>query len=253
MTRLFGWSAAVAMVLAPTAAVAGPKQLTASGYQLPSDKPVSIVLMRPDVEVGQLQAGGAIEPNADWTKAARDNLLVAMDAHNKARGLGMTVMPEPEGEAGKLVTDYEALHRAVATAILTHKYQGAKLPTKKDRFDWTLGPGATKLGEATGANYALFFVGRDNFASAGRKAAQVAGMLGCLVGFCVITKGGTHVYYASLVELSTGNVVWFDLLRGSEGDVRTPEGAKAMVDVVMASLPTKPGQGPVQTTTVAAR
>ncbi len=253
MKRVFGWSAAVALVLAPTAAMAGPKQLTASGYRLPTDKPVSIVLMRPDVQVGQLQAGGAIEPNADWTKAARDNLLAAMDAHNKARGIAMTIMPEPEGEAGKLVADYEALHRAVATAILTHKYQGAKLPTKKDRFDWTLGPGAQKLGEATGANYALFFVGRDNFATAGRKAAQVAGMLGCIVGFCVITKGGQHVYYASLVELSTGNVVWFDLLRGSEGDVRTPEGARAMVDAALASLPTRPGQGPVQTAAVAAR
>lgn len=246
MNRFFAATAALAIGLSAPA-WAGQKQMTASGYQLPSDKPVTIVLMRPDVQVGELQMGGAVQPNADWTKAARENLEKGMAAHNKARGLQMTSMADQDGDAAKLVGDYEALHRAVAKAILDHKYVGAKLPTKKDRFDWTLGPGAQKLGAVGGANYALFFVGRDNFASAGRKAAQVAGALGCLVGFCVITTGGQHIYYASLVELSTGNVVWFNLLRGSEGDVRTPEGAQGMVDAVMASLPTKPGQGPVQT------
>lgn len=251
-----GWiagAAAAAMVVAPTGAVARSKQFTASGYRLPADKPVTIVLMRPDVEVGQLQAGGAVEPNADWTEAARKNLAAAMQAHNQVRGLQMTVLADSEGETGRLVADYEALHRAVADAILTHKYGGAKLPTKRDRFDWTLGEGAQRLSAATGANYALFFVGRDSFASAGRKAMQVAGALGCLIGFCMITSGGRHIYYASLVELSTGNIVWFDLQRGSVGDIREADGARAMVDAVLATLPTRPGQGPVQPAVASAR
>lgn len=245
--------AAVAIAAMPTTALAGAKQFTASGYRLPADKPVTIVLMRPDVQVGQLQVGGAIEPNADWTKAARDNLFTAMQAHNKALGLQMTQMGDVDGEPGKTVADYEALHRAVATAILTHKYGGPKLPTKKDRFDWTLGSGTQALAQTTGANYALFFVGRDNFASGGRKAMQVAGALGCLIGFCMITTGGQHIYYASLVELSTGNVVWFNVQRGSKGDIREADGARGMIDTVLDSLPTKPGQGPVQTAAVAPR
>ena len=250
--RIAAALATTATIATPTAAVARSKQLTAAGYQLPADKPVTIVLMRPDVEVGQLQAGGAVEPNADWTKAARDNLFTAMQAHSKALGVQMTSMGDVDGEPGKLVADYEALHRAVADAILTHKIGGAKLPTKKDRFDWTLGTGANQLAQATGANYALFFVGRDSFASGGRKAMQVAGALGCLVGFCMITTGGRHIYYASLVELSTGNVVWFNVQRGSKGDIREVDGARDMVDAVLASLPTKPGQGPVQTAAAAA-
>ena len=239
--------AATAMCAAPTVGLARDKQFTATGYQLPADKPVTIVVMRPDVEVGQLQAGGAVEPNADWTKAARDNLTEALRAHSQARGVQMTMMDAADGAAGKLVADYEALHRAVAAAILTHKFSGAKLPTKADRFDWTLGSGAAQLGTAGGANYALFFVGRDNFASGGRKAMQVAGALGCLIGFCVITTGGQHVYYASLVELSSGNVVWFNVQRGSKGDIREAEGARGMVDAVLATLPTRPGQGPIET------
>jgi hypothetical protein len=69
-------------------------------------------------------------------------------------------------------------------------------------------------------------------------------MLGCIVGFCMIVPGGTHVAYASLVELSSGNVVWFNVLRGSKGDVREKDGAQAMVDAIMASMPTRPGEAP---------
>lgn len=243
--------AAAGLVMSPSA-VAGPKDFTAQGYALPADKPVTIVLMRPDMEVGELQAGGMVEPNADWTKAAREHLAKAMEASHKARSIELKPIDESQADNAQLVADYEALHRAVADAIVTYKYYGAKLPTKKERFDWTLGPGAQKLGEASGANYALFFYGRDNFASASRKAVQVAGFLGCLVGVCVITSGGQHVYYASLVELSTGNIVWFNVLRGSKGDVREAEGAQGMVDAIMASMPSRPGEG-AKAATVAAK
>ena len=50
-----------------------------------------------------------------------------------------------------MVADYTALHKAVADSVLAHKYYGAKLPTKKDKFDWTMGPGAAKLGELSAA------------------------------------------------------------------------------------------------------
>lgn len=251
LKRLALGVAATALIASP-AALAGPKDFTAQGYVLPADKPVTVVLMRPDMEVGELQAGGVVEPNADWTKAAREHLAKAMEASHRNRNIELKPIDERQADNAQLVADYEALHRAVAEAIVTYKYQGAKLPTKKDRFDWTLGPGAQKLGEASGANYALFFHGRDNFASASRKAVQVAGFLGCLVGVCVITRGGQHVYYASLVELSTGNVVWFNVLRGSKGDVREAEGAQGMVDAMMASMPSRPGEG-VRAVTVTAK
>jgi hypothetical protein len=250
LKRLALGVAAAALVTSPAAA--GPKDFTAQGYALPADKPVTIVLMRPDMEVGELQAGGMVEPNADWTKAAREHLARAMESAHKSRNIELKPIDESQEGNAQLVADYEALHRAVAEAIVTYKYYGAKLPTKKDQFDWTLGPGAQKLGEASGANYALFFYGRDNFASASRKAVQVAGMLGCLIGMCIITSGGQHVYYASLVELSTGNVEWFNELRGSKGDVREADGAQGMVDAIMASMPSRPGEG-VKAVTVAAK
>ncbi len=231
-------------VLGSSPVVAGTKAMTASGYALPSDKPVTIVLMRPDTDVGELAAGGLPQPNADWTKAARANLAEALKGDAAAKKLDLKVIDEQSGDAGQLVADYTALHQAVADAIIQHKYYGARLPTKKDKFDWTMGPGAQKLADLSGGNYALFLFTRDNFASASRKSMQVAGMLGCLVGFCMIVTGGQHVAYASLVELSSGNVVWFNVLRGSKGDVREKEGAADMVTAIMASIPTRPGEAP---------
>jgi hypothetical protein len=234
--------ACVAFAASPV--LAGTKTMTASGYALPKDKPVTIVLMRPDTDVGELAAGGLPLPNADWTKAARENLAEALKANGAARKIEFKFVDEQSGDAAQLMADYTALHKSVADAIIVHKYYGAKLPTKKGKFDWTMGPGAQKIGDLSGGNYALFLYTRDNFSTAGRKGMQVAGMLGCLVGFCVIVGGGQHVAYASLVELSSGNVVWFNVLRGSKGDVREKDGAQGMIDAIMASMPTQPGEAP---------
>lgn len=243
MGRTFITALACAALLT-SPAVAGTKAVTASGYALPNDKPVTIVLMRPDTDVGELAAGGLPQPNADWTKAARENIAEALKAEAAAKKLDLKFIDEQSGEGAQLVADYTALHQAVADAVIQHKYYGAKLPTKKDKFDWTMGPGAQKIGDLSGGNYALFLFTRDNFASASRKGMQVAGMLGCLVGFCMIVTGGQHIAYASLVELSSGNVVWFNVLRGSKGDVREKDGAAGMVTAIMASMPTRPGEAP---------
>ena len=56
----------------------------------------------------------------------------------------------------------------------------------------------------------MFVFTNDAYGDSGRKAAQAAGMLGCLIGVCVLVPSGIHVGYAGLVELETGNVVWFN-------------------------------------------
>ncbi len=306
---------------------AGTRDFALQGYALPADKPVSIALMRPDVDVGELQAGGLPQPNADWTKQARDNLEQAFrdelakrqvdfrtmeaqlmahqqavaalaercDAARTARsaaeaaqvaaaaslaaaaparpgapkpGAATSVLASAPASAGAVaapalpvvpaectaptepvanedtVSQYTALHGAVVDAVLQHKYGvgGGKLPTKRDDFNYTLGPGTAALGRIGGSNYGLFVQTYDQFASASRKTMQVAGALGCLVGFCMIVGGGIHVAYVSMVELDTGRLVWFNLVRGSKGDVREVQGAHDLAAAILASMPTRPGQ-----------
>ena len=72
--------------------------------------------------------------------------------------------------------------------------------------------------------------------------------IGCAVGFCAPNIGGGGQFaYASLVDLRTGEVVWFNVLQtGSQiagikfGDIRSPEGAAQMVERLLGRM--KPGK-----------
>ena len=89
----------------------------------------------------------------------------------------------PDAKAhANLVADYEGLHSAVVGAIIAHKYGlgAGKLPTKKEDFAYTLGSGTADLGKLSGANYGLFVMTYDQFASDSRKADVVE--LNYLVG-----------------------------------------------------------------------
>ena len=262
-----------AQLMYPVTASAAAKDYALQGYALPADKPLTIVLIRPDVNVGELQGGGLPQPNADWTNQARTEIEKALKGELARRNIQFANMDErvavvaavdgaasaAAGQPGAAlpadtVEQYRALHATVVDSILAHQYgtpgRGGKLPTKTNNFAYTLGPGTAELGRIAGANYGLFVMTTDQFASDARKAMQVAGALGCLVGFCVLVSGGIHVSYVSLVELDKGNVVWFNLLRGSKGDVRKEDGAGEMVKAILTRMPSRPGERMAPVTTV---
>jgi hypothetical protein len=206
----------------------------------------SLLVMRPDVQVGTVTAGGLVEPRAEWTEQARGHLLRALREQQAGRG-GRTVVMETRqsmpGVDPKLVADLERLHNAVGNSIALHKYAGLTLPTKRRGIDWTLGEDAVRLGRATGMDYALFLYAQDAIASTERTALQVLGIAGCFIGFCAPQGGGGQAAYASLVDLRTGDVVWFNILQtGSQlpgitfGDIRTAEGADQMVDRLLGRM-----------------
>ena len=207
----------------------------------------SLIVMRPDVRVGLLTTGGLVEQRADWTEQARVNLLRALTEQQAGRG-GRTLIAETRnaipGVSAETIAGLERLHNAVGNSIAIHKYLGAELPTKRRQgIDWTLGEDAVKFGRATGMDYALFLYAEDSFASSGRKALQAIGFAGCFFGFCAPSAGGGQSAYASLVDLRTGEVVWFNILQTSSmlpgvqfGDIRTPDGAAQMVERLLGRM-----------------
>lgn len=206
-----------------------------------------LLVMRPDVQVGSVTTGGLFEARADWTEQARVHLLKALSEQQEGRG-GRTMVAETRNsirgvDPGR-IADLERLHNAVGNTIAMHEYiPGNELPTKRRGIDWTLGEEAVKLGRVTGMDYALFLYAQDSVASTGRVAMQVLGIAGCFIGFCAPQGGGGQVAYASLVDLKTGDVVWFNVLQtGSQlpgiafGDIRTPEGAAQMVERLVGRM-----------------
>lgn len=194
-----------------------------------------IVLMPPDVELAELTAGGLQEPKAEWTEAAHRYLEAALAQEAAARNLEVTSFASDKGAPEDRDTGLELvkLHRAVGGSILVHQYlEGHKLPSKQGRFDWSLGAASSAIARSQDADYALFLFVRDSYTSAGRVAVI---MVGALLGVGV--AGGTQVGFASLVDLRTGDIVWFNRLVRGSGDLRTPEGAGETVKVLLTDLP----------------
>jgi hypothetical protein len=125
------------------------------------------------------------------------------------------------------------LHRAVGVSIIQHKYfEPLLLPTKEDVFDWGLGPDVQMLRDEYNAHYALFIYMRDSYSSPGRVAMTVA-----LAALGVGVQGGTQSGFASLVDLGSGEVVWFNRLLRGTGDLRTPEPAREAMAVLLKGFP----------------
>jgi hypothetical protein len=220
-------------------------------YFTPPQGDYRLLVMRPDVTVNYLTTGGMAEPRADWTEQARANIVAALREQQAGRGGNVRVLDRRDALAGvdaQTVADLERLHAAVGNSIALHKYLGAYLPSKRGKgLDYTLGEDAVALGRKTGFDYALFLFAEDNIASTGRTALQVLGVAGCAIGFCAPSGGSAQFAYASLVDLRTGDVVWFNVLQtGSQlpgvnfGDIRKPEGAAQMVDRLLGRM--KPGK-----------
>ena len=207
-----------------------------------------LLVLRPDVQVDSVTTGGLVEPRADWTEQARANVIAALRSQQADRGGKTLVLERREslpGMPAEQVAELERLNAAVSQSIALHKYSGATLPTKRRRgLEYTLGQDAVRFGQRSGYDYALFLRAEDSFASRGRVALQVLGIAGCAIGFCAPNIGGAGQFaYASLVDLRTGEVVWFNVLQaGSQiagikmGDIRTEEGSAQMVERLLGRM-----------------
>jgi hypothetical protein len=194
-----------------------------------------VLLVEPDVELSLLTAAGLNEPHAEWTEAGKKNVVDALKEFLRERNASLIAYRQPRGDPDKAHRHNQILkmHQAVGVSILNHKYnEMLALPTKADRFDWTLGPETRLLKEEYGTDYALFIYLRDSYATAGRAAVIAIGAL-----FGVAVQGGRQVGFASLVNLDTGEVSWFNLLFNETGDLRTPEPARLAVDSLLTDVP----------------
>jgi len=219
--------ATVVLALLPPLAAAQSRNLAPGFLQLPKDAAVAV--MPVDMELFSISAGGVLEPKADWTEAAARHFKAAVLAANQGFGLRSVELAEKDADE---VAEVNTLHAAVAQAIAMHHFGPLALPTKDGKLDWSLGEAVRPVKAATGARYALFSWVRDSYASSERKAM----MIGLAILGVGIT-GGAQVGYASLVDLDTGQVVWFNRLTRMSGDLREPEPAAETVKALLAEFP----------------
>lgn len=190
-----------------------------------------MVIMPIDVELASLSAGGLPEPKADWTAAAQEHLRSALLSMQSNIMPSASLMSEREADE---FAEQVSLHAAVARSISLHHgmLDSFALPTKEKQLRWNLGDAMQALQSKTNARYGLFIWMRDSYASAERKAAMVAmAMLG--VGL----TGGMQTGYASLVDLKTGDVLWFNQLSRMSGDLREAAPARETLNQLLMNFP----------------
>ena len=216
-----------AAVLFSTVAWGQSKHLAPGFASLP--KSATVALMPADIELFSISGGGVFEPKADWTEAGSRHFKAALLA--KKQRLGLRTVELAEKDADELA-EVNALHAAVAGAIALHHFGPLGLPTKDGKLDWSLAEAVAPVKKATGADYALFSWVRDSYAS-GERTAAIIGMALLGVGM----PGGQQIGYASLVDLNTGQVVWFNRLARQRGDLREAEPAAETVEALLSEFP----------------
>jgi hypothetical protein len=191
-----------------------------------------VLLMPADIKYYLLTAGGVAEPNAEWTDAAQENFAEAMA--NYATSIGTDLKMLDKRNLSPAEIEYEELHSAVGYTIISNYFGYSKLPSKNGQFDWSLGPGIKEIGEQHDADYALFVFYRDYQASGGRVALAI--LTAAATG--AASNVGSESGFASLVDLRTGDVVWFNVVSAGSGELRKKEGAASAVQALFKDMPT---------------
>ncbi|MET0182649.1 MAG: hypothetical protein ABW199_07170 [Caulobacterales bacterium] len=224
----------VLAVLMTAACVTQSRPKTFSGTIATPPAGSTIIVMAPDIQLSLLSAAGAPEPRADWSAAAQSNIAAALASNLQTQGhrpLALDPSTQMAGRSGQLIR----LHDAVASSIILFNYANVRLPTHRDSFNWTLGPGTREIQTQHGARYALFIGGGGSYASAGRIATSV---IVSVLFRTVATTGGGQQLYMSLIDLETGDIIWFNVASAGTGvDMREAEGARQLVNQVLEDSP----------------
>ena len=103
---------------------------------------------------------------------------------------------------------------------------------EEEKLPPALGEPVRAVKEKTGADYAFFTWIRDSYASGERVAMMIAlALLGIGVG------GGAQIGYASLVDLNSGQILWFNQLVRPHGDLREADKAAETLNALLTNFP----------------
>jgi hypothetical protein len=201
-----------------------------------SDEPLTILLLNPDVTLYIQTAGSVLEAQDQWTKNAVGHIKKHLKDVFKTSNLNLVLA----NDFDQVVTSDEQelellkLHQVVGDTIQLHHYTPIfALPSKAKNSVWSLGPGVSYLQEKYDADYVLFVRVQDSYASAERVAAIII----VAVLFGASLPAGQQTGFTSLVDLETGDVVWFNRLLRGHGDLREEEPARESVDALLLHFP----------------
>ena len=190
-----------------------------------------ILLMPIDIEICELTIAGICEPNASWTKESKKNIILGFEEilKNKNASLNKYNKKDQNNEIVQLIK----LHTQMGLEIINNEYDSMELPTKEN-FDWSIGNKVKLLKKKHKSDYAIFIFFRDQYSSTQR---VIYNIVTAILFPGIIPIGGSQLAFASLVNLNTGDIVWFNGYYRSVGDVRDLKSARDTVSKIFEEFP----------------
>jgi hypothetical protein len=193
-------------------------------------------LVRPDIDICELTAGGVRELRDDWCEIGETCVLKAMVENLSGKEIKIKTL-EVGKDIEKEVEDIQPLYRAVSLSIQLHTYGPYLFPEKKKNFEYSIGP-IDGILQKFGADALIFVYGIDEISTAGRKALKAASVVvGAFTGVVVMPRSGMTILSVALVE-APGTILWY-CIKSSQGgyDLRKPKSASDLVENVLRDFP----------------
>jgi hypothetical protein len=209
-------------------------------YATETTLPRKVLLLPVEIRVHEISVGGVVEKVDDWSNRASANARSYVKSLASGRGAFQVVeAPALSAQEKAQLDQHVALYEVVAGSadLALSSPIGAWRERAKD-FDYTLGPGLKPLAEHTGIDAAMILTGTDYISSAGRKAAMAMGVvLGVLGGGIFIPQGGTAYVSVGVVDMRTGNVLWFATDQSGTTDLRDERDVQQILEQMFQTYP----------------
>lgn len=183
----------------------------------------TVVVMPLDVNVYLLKAGNTRELMDEWSDQAKGNIIKSFQKYlgeKQSYKLKFIELSWLKSQNEQLWVDNRVLYEAVAQMAVTTAVpkENALFPTKRNKFDYTLGAEAAELGRICDADLLLFVNGYDNDSTLGRMTLGMfnAVVMATLTGVYYVPVNPSSLSMA-LVNAKTGNLEWFKVTP-SEGE-----------------------------------
>jgi hypothetical protein len=206
---------------------------TAPSLTAPLAEGTTVLLLRPAIACQEVQVGGTV-PRPDWVARAEASVGAALEAHFADRSTVLVAF-EPERFPSER---REA--QAEAASLLT-RVGGVRLPAAQPGAQPSRVDSATLsvLREDYAADYALAVFLQESYQSAGHVAMRYG--LGLFLGPVLAPMPGTgQSGFATLTDLSTGEVVWSNTIMTPgevPTDIRDPDKARKAVEKLLDGCP----------------
>jgi hypothetical protein len=227
-------------VLAGCANKPGASLHQSMGGNAPAQMPKKVMLLPADFRVHEISAGGVVEKVDAWSEAANAHAMKSMREFAASRLLLQVKEAPPLSETDKeALEQHQALYERVANSA-DFARSGMFQPWRERAasFDYTLGPGLQEFADRQDVDAAIILIGSDYISSAGRKATMALGILAAaFTGVAVVPAGGIAFVSVGVVDMRTGNLLWFSTNRAQNNDLREEAEMRGVLEALLSEYP----------------